>query len=160
MQTDYGRDQPGQSYLVPPSLSDWLAEGHLAYFISEVVNELDLSGFYAHHEQADPRGNQPFDPAMMLKVLLYAYASGTFSSRKIAKKLEEDVAFPELAAGHFPEHRTIFDFRKDNLAAFITLFKQVVQIAQSSGIVHIGRIPLDVAKLQATATPHKAMSDD
>src|SRR5260370_12150633 len=160
MQTDYGRDQPGQSYLVPPSLSDWLAEGHLAYFISEVVNELDLSGFYAHHEQADPRGNQPFDPAMMLKVLLYAYASGTFSSRKIAKKLEEDVAFRVLAAGNFPEHRTICDFRKDNLAEFITLFKQVVQIAQSSGMVKLGRIAIDGTKVKANASRHKAMSYD
>jgi transposase len=114
----------------------------------------------ARHEESDPRGNQPFDPAMMLKVLLYAYASGTFSSRKIAKKLEEDVAFRVLAAGNFPEHRTICDFRKDNLAEFITLFKQVVQIAQSSGMVKLGRIAIDGTKVKANASRHKAMSYD
>jgi transposase len=160
MPTNYRTYQPEQSYLLPPSLSDWLPEKHLAYFISEVVNELDLSGFYARHEESDPRGNQPFDPAMMLKVLLYAYASGTFSSRKIAKKLEEDVAFRVLAAGNFPEHRTICDFRKDNLAQFITLFKQVVQIAQASGMVKLGRIAIDGTKVKANASRHRAMSYD
>lgn len=160
MPTNYRTYQPEQSYLLPPSLSDWLPENHLAYFISEVVSVLDLSGFYARHEESDPRGNQPFDPAMMLKVLLYAYASGTFSSRKIAKKLEEDVAFRVLAAGNFPEHRTICDFRKDNLEEFITLFKQVVQIAQSSGMVKLGRIAIDGTKVKANASRHKAMSYD
>lgn len=160
MPTNYRTYQPEQSYLLPPSLSDWLPENHLAYFISEVVSVLDLSGFYARHEESDPRGNQPFDPAMMLKVLLYAYASGTFSSRKIAKKLEEDVAFRVLAAGNFPEHRTICDFRKENLEEFITLFKQVVQIAQSSGMVKLGRIAIDGTKVKANASRHKAMSYD
>ena len=160
MPTNYRTYQPEQSYLLPPSLSDWLPENHLAYFISEVVSVLDLSGFYARHEESDPRGNQPFDPAMMLKVLLYAYATGTFSSRKIAKKLEEDVAFRVLAAGNFPEHRTICDFRKDNLEEFITLFKQVVQIAQSSGMVKLGRIAIDGTKVKANASRHKAMSYD
>jgi transposase/IS5 family transposase len=160
MPTNYRTYQPEQSYLLPPSLSDWLPENHLAYFISEVVSVLDVNGFYARHEEADPRGNQPFDPAMMLKVLLYAYASGTFSSRKIAKKLEEDVAFRVLAAGNFPGHRTICDFRKDNLAEFITLFKQVVQIAQSSGMVKLGRIAIDGTKVKANASRHKAMSYD
>ena len=91
------------------------------------------------HLGIDRRGNQPFDPAMMLKILIYGYASGTFSSRRIAKKLEEDVAFRVLAAGNFPEHRTICDFRKDNLNEFVDLFKQVVQIAKSSGLVKLGR---------------------
>jgi len=160
MPTNYRTYQPEQSYLLPPSLSDWLPEEHLAYFISEVVSVLDLSGFYAHHEESDPRGNQPFDPAMMLKVLIYAYASGTFSSRRIAKKLVEDVAFRVLSAGNFPEHRTICDFRKDNLNEFIDLFKQVVQIAKSSGLVKLGRIAIDGTKLKANASRHKAMSYD
>ena len=160
MPTNYRTYQPEQSYLLPPSLSDWLPENHLAYFISEVVSVLDLSGFYARHEESDPRGNQPFDPAMMLKVLIYGYASGTFSSRKIAKKLEEDVAFRVLAAGNFPEHRTICDFRKDNLEEFIELFKQVVQIAMSSGLVKLGRIAIDGTKVKANASRHKAMSYD
>ena len=160
MPTNYRTYQPEQSYLLPPSLSDWLPENHLAYFISEVVSVLDLGGFYARHEESDPRGNQPFDPAMMLKVLIYGYASGTFSSRRIAKKLEEDVAFRVLAAGNFPEHRTICDFRKDNLTAFIDLFKQVVQIAKSSGLVKLGRIAIDGTKVKANASRHKAMSYD
>lgn len=160
MPTNYRTYQPEQVYLLPPSLSDWLPEKHLAYFISEVVDELDLSGFYARHEQSDPRGNQPFDPAMMLKALLYAYATGTFSSRKIAQKLEEDVAFRVLAAGNFPEHRTICDFRKDNLREFIGLFKQVVLIAKASGLVKLGRVAIDGTKVKANASRHKAMSYD
>jgi transposase len=160
MPTNYRTYQPEQSYLLPPSLSDWLPENHLAYFISDVVNVLDLKGLYARHEQSDPRGNQPFDPAMMLKVLIYAYATGTFSSRKMAKKLEEDVAFRMLAAGNFPEHRTICDFRKDNLTEFIGLFMQVVQIAQSSGLVKLGRVALDGTKVKANASRRKAMSFD
>ena len=160
MPTNYRTYQPEQSYLLPPSLSDWLPEKHLAYFISEVVNELDLSGFYARHEESDPRGNQPFDPAMMLKILIYGYATGTFSSRRMARKLEEDVAFRVLAAGNFPEHRTICDFRKDNLNEFIELLKQVVQIAKSSGLVKLGRIAIDGTKVKANASRHKAMSYD
>jgi len=160
MPTNYRTYQPEQSYLLPPSLSDWLPENHLAYFISEVVSVLDLSGFYARHEESDPRGNQPFDPAMMLKILIYGYASGTFSSRRMARKLEEDVAFRVLAAGNFPEHRTICDFRKDNLNEFIDLFKQVVQIAKSSGLVKLGRIAIDGTKVKANASRHKAMSYD
>src|SRR6266699_6798032 len=135
MPTNYRTYQPEQSYLLPPSLSDWLPEEHLAYFISEVVSVLDLSGFYARHEESDARGNQPFDPAMMLKILIYAYASGTFSSRRIARKLEEDVAFRVLAAGNFPAHRTIAEFRQQHLAAFEALFVQVVLIAKASGLV-------------------------
>jgi transposase len=160
MPTNYRTYQPEQRYLLPPSLSDWLPEKHLAYFISEVVSVLDLSGFYARHEESDRRGNQPFDPAMMLKILIYGYATGTFSSRRIARKLEEDVAFRVLAAGNFPEHRTICDFRKDNLNEFIDLLKQVILIAKSSGLVKLGRIAIDGTKVKANASRHKAMSYD
>lgn len=160
MPTNYRTYQPEQSFLLPPSLSDWLPEKHLAFFISEVVNELDLSGFYGRQEQSDPRGNQPFDPAMMLKVLIYAYATGTFSSRRISKKLEEDVAFRVLAAGNFPEHRTICDFRKDNLKEFIGLFKQVAQIARTTGMAKLGRVAIDGTKIKANASRRKAMSYD
>ena len=90
---------PDQELLLPPSLNEWLPEGHLAYFISDVVEELDLSAFYARYEGSGRR-NSPFDPRMMLKVLIYAYATGVFSSRKIARKLEEDVALRVLAAGN------------------------------------------------------------
>ncbi|TLS65086.1 transposase, partial [Mariprofundus erugo] len=101
---------PDQSLLLPPSLSDWLPSGHLAYFINDTVDSLDLSAFHARYSGGGPR-NQPFHPSMMVKILLYGYATGVFSSRKIAKKLHEDVAFRLLAAGNYPAHRTICDFR-------------------------------------------------
>ena len=160
MPTNYRAYQPEQSYLLPPSPSDWLPENHLAFFISEVVDEMDLSGLYERHEESDPRGNQPFHPAMMLKILIYAYATGTFSSRRIAQKIEEDVAYRVLAAGNFPQHRTICDFRREHLQRFIELFKQVVQIAKNSGLVKLGRVAIDGTKIKANASKHKAMSYD
>lgn len=160
MPTNYRAYQPEQSYLLPPSPSDWLPEKHLAFFISEVVEEMDLSAFYEPHEEGDPRGNQPFHPAMMLKILIYAYATGTFSSRRIAQKIEEDVAFRVLAAGNFPQHRTICDFRQEHLQKFIELFKQVVLIAKSSGLIKLGRVAIDGTKVKANASRHKAMSYD
>src|SRR5712692_9582224 len=107
MPSNYRLYQPEQSYLLTPSPSDWLPENHRAFYIADVVDELDLSVFHAQQEESDARGNQPFHPAMMLKILIYAYATGTFSSRRIATKVEEDVAFRVLAAGNFPQHRTI-----------------------------------------------------
>jgi transposase/IS5 family transposase len=160
MPSNYRAYQPEQSYLLPPSPRDWLPERHLAFFISDVVDEMDLSAFYGPHEESDPRGNQPYHPAMMLKILIYAYATGTFSSRRIAQKVEEDVAFRVLAAGNFPHHRTICDFRRDHLQEFIELFKQVVQIAKSSGLIKLGRVAIDGTKVKANASRHKAMSYD
>ena len=160
MPSNYRPYQPEQSYLMPPSPRDWLPENHLAFFISEVVDELDLRGFYAREEKNDPRGNQSYHPAMMLKILIYAYATGTFSSRRMAKKVEEDVAFRVLAAGNFPQHRTICDFRQDYLQEFIALFKQVVQIAKNSGLIKLGRAAIDGTKIKANASRHKAMSYD
>lgn len=158
MPSNYRAYQPEQSYLLPPSPSDWLPEKHLAFFISEVVDEMDLSAFYGRHEESDPRGNQPFHPAMMLKILIYAYATGTFSSRRIAQKIEEDVAFRVLTAGNFPQHRTICDFRQEHLQKFVELFKQVVLIAKSSGLIKLGRVAIDGTKIKANASRHKAMS--
>src|ERR1051325_5077319 len=160
MPTNYRAYQPEQSYLLPPSPRDWLPEKHLAFFISEVVDELDLSAFYQPHEESDPRGNRPYHPAMMVKILIYAYATGTFSSRRIAQKIEEDVAFRVLAAGNFPHHRTICDFRQEHLQKFIELFKQVVQIAKNSGLIKLGRVGIDGTKVKANASKHKAMSYD
>jgi transposase len=158
MPSTYRAYQPEQSYLLPPSPSDWLPENHLAFFISEVVDEMDLSAFW--YEEGDPRGNQAFHPAMMLKILIYAYATGTFSSRRIAQKIEEDVAFRVLAAGNFPRHRTICDFRQEHLQKFVELFKQVVLIAKNSGLIKLGRVAIDGTKVKANASRHKAMSYD
>src|ERR1017187_999607 len=157
MPTSYREYLPEQSLLLPPSLRDWLVEGHLAHFISDVVDQLDLAAFYERYE-GDGRRNQPFEPRMMVKVLLYAYASGTFSSRRIAKKIEEDVAFRVLAGGNFPAHRTIADFRKEHLAAFLEVFVQVVRLAQEAGLVRMGTIAIDGTKVKANASKNKAMS--
>lgn len=160
MPSSYRAYQPEQSYLLPPSPSDWLPQNHLAFFISEVVDEMDLSAFYGRYEEGDARGNQPFHPAMMLKILIYAYATGTFSSRRIAQRIEQDVAFRVLAAGNFPQHRTICDFRHEHLQKFVELFKQVVLIAKSSGLIKLGRVAIDGTKIKANASRHKAMSYD
>jgi transposase len=144
-------------FLLPPSPKDWLPEDHLAYFISETVDRMDLSAFYGRY-QGDGRRNQPFDPRMMVKVLLYGYATGTFSSRKLAKKVEEDVAYRVLAAGNFPAHRTIAEFRQRHLKEFQALFVQLVRIAREAGVIRLGTVAVDGAKVRANASKHKAMS--
>jgi transposase len=157
MPTTFRPCAPDQSLLFPPSPRDWLPEGHLAFFIADTVAALDLQAFYAPYE-GDGRRNQPFDPQMMVTVLLYAYATGTFSSRRIARKLEDDVAYRVLAAGNFPAHRTIAEFRQQHLAAFEALFVQVVAIAREAGIVQVGALAVDGSKVKASASKHKAMS--
>jgi transposase len=157
MPASYLPYQPDQDYLLPPSLSEWLPEGHLAYFISDSVDSMELSAFHARYEEGGPR-NQPFHPAMMVKVLLYAYATGVFSSRKIAAKLHEDVAFRILAAGNFPAGRTLRDFRAFHLKELSELFVQVVKLAKEMGLVKLGTIAVDGTKVKANASRHKAMS--
>ncbi len=149
--------EPDQGLLLPPSLRDWLPEGHLAFFISDAIDAMDLSAFEARYRDEGP-GNQAFDPRMMVKVLVYAYATGTFSSRKVAAKLDEDVAFRVLAADNFPAHRTISDFRQRHLPEFQQLFVQLVQIAREVGLVKLGTVAVDGSKLTANASKHKAMS--
>ena len=157
MPTTYRPYAPEQDLLLQPSLREWLPEGHLSYFISDVIEELDLGAFYEPYE-GDGRRNAPFEPRMMLKVLIYAYATGVFSSRKIAKKLEEDVAFRVLAADNFPQHRTLCDFRKAHLADFKSVFVQVIQIAQQAELISLGTVAIDGTKVRANASKHKAMS--
>src|ERR1700712_3836094 len=118
--------EPQQQALLPQALQDWLPEGHLAYFVSDSIDSLDLQAFYARYEGGGSR-NQPFHPAMMVKVLVYAYATGVFSSRKIAGRLHEDVAFRVLAADNFPAHRTVAEFRQRHLGVFQSLFVQALQ---------------------------------
>ncbi len=157
MATTFRRYSPEQTFLLPPSPRDWLPEGHLAYFISDTVDNLDLSSFYAPYE-GDGRRNRPFDPRMMVKVLLYGYATGTFSSRKLAKKLHEDVAFRVLCGENFPAHRTIAEFRQQHLMAFQGLFVQLVRVAKEVGLVSLGTVAIDGTKVKASASKHKAMS--
>jgi transposase len=157
MPTSFLPYNPRQDFLLPPSPSEWLAESHLVYFVVEIIDRLDLQVFYSRYD-GDGRRNQPFDPALLVKVLVYAYATGVFSSRKIARKLYEDVAFRVLGAGHFPAHRTICDFRLRHLPELKELFVQVVQLAKELGLVKLGTIALDGTKVKANASKHKAMS--
>jgi len=157
MKTHYRRYTPNQALLLPPSLQDWLPEGHLAYFISETVDQLNLKNFVERYSKRG-EGNQPYSPAMMVKVLLYGYATGVFSSRQIELKLHEDVAFRVLGANNFPSYRTISRFRQAHGVALSEVFTQVVKIAQEAGLVKLCAVAIDGSKVKANASKHKAMS--
>ena len=150
---------PDEELLLPPSLRDWLPEKHLAYFVSDVVDNLDLSAMDAVYGN-EKRGQPPYDPLMMTKILVYAYCVGVFSSRRIERRLVEDIAFRVLAAGNQPNFRTISDFRKIHLKTLEGLFEQVLQIALEAGAMKVGRVALDGTKIKANASKHKAMSYD
>ena len=147
-----------QAYLLPPSLQDWLPEGHLARFVAEVVEALDLSGIYAKYEEGDGRGLAAYDPRMMVRVLIYGYCRGVASSRRIERATYEDVAFRYLAADQHPDHDTIAAFRQEQLAPLSQLFVQVLQLCQRAGLVKLGHVALDGTKIKANASKHKAMS--
>ena len=149
--------EPDQLWLLPPSLGEWLPEDHLAYFVSDLVAELDLTPILKTYGGVT-RGNAPYDPRMLVTILLYAYAVGIPASRQIARELEEDVAFRVLAANQRPDFRTISDFRQQHLAALTDLFVQVLTLCQRAGLVKLGHIALDGTKVQANASKHKAMS--
>jgi transposase len=148
---------PEQDLLLPPSLREWLPENHLAYFVSDVVDELDLSAMYAVYEK-EKRGQPPYDPRLMTKLLVYGYCTGVFSSRRIQKRLQEDIPFKVLAAGNEPDFRTISDFRKIHIQTLRKLFEQVLAMALECGAIKLGRVSLDGTKLKANASKHKAMS--
>ena len=149
--------EPDQQLLLPAALQEWLPDDHLAYFISDVVDQLDMSKVTARYER-ERRGGPPYHPRMMVKVLLYGYCVGVASSRRIAQRLHEDIAFRVLAANNTPDFRTISDFRKDNLDALSGLFVQVLALCQQSGLVKLGHVELDGTKVKANASKHKAMS--
>jgi transposase len=148
---------PEQDFLLPPSLREWLPEKHLAYFVSDVVDQLNLSAITKEYEDEE-RGYPPYHPVMLTKVLVYGYCVGVFSSRKIERRLLEDVAFRVLAAGNTPDFRTIADFRRRHLAALQGLFEQVLRLAQELGAPRVGRVAIDGSKVKANASKHKAMS--
>ena len=148
---------PDQEFLLPPSLRDWLPENHLAYFVSDVVDNLDLSAMDAVYGE-EQRGQPPYDPRLLTKLLVYGYCVGVFSSRKIEQRLAEDIAFRVLAAGNAPNFRTISDFRKIHLQTLQGLFEQVLKIALEAGAMKLGRVALDGTKVKANASKHKAMS--
>ena len=149
--------EPDQQLLLPVALQEWLPDDHLAYFISDVADQLDMSEVTARYER-ERRGGPPYHPRMMVKVLLYGYCVGVASSRRIAQRLHEDIAFRVLAANNTPDFRTISDFRKDNLDALSGLFVQVLALCQQAGLVKLGHVALDGTKVKANASKHKAMS--
>ncbi len=151
--------EPDQAHLFPASPKDWLPEGHLAFFVSDTVDELDVEPFIAKYaSREDGRGSLAYHPRMLLKVLIYSYAVGVFSSRRIAAGLEDLVALRYLSAGNRPSHRTIARFRQENVEHFERVFVEVVRIARRAGLIQLGTVAIDGTKLQANASKHKAMS--
>jgi transposase len=153
----FRRFDPDQGFLLPPSLDDWLPQEHLARFIAELVDEhLDLSRIHAGYTEG--RGAPPYDPRLMVRVLLYGYTTGTRSSRALEKACIEDVATRWLAAGVAPDYRAIARFRRRHLSALGHLFVQALALCQAAGMVKLGRVALDGTKLRANASRRKAMS--
>ncbi len=151
--------QPEQAWLLPPSPRDWLPEGHLVYFLMDAVRELDISSITAYYER-ELRGYPPFHPRMMLTLLIFSYATGTRSSRKIMQRCEQDVACRVIVGEDPPDFRAISEFRRRHLATFETLFVEVLKLASASGLLRVGRLALDGTKIKANASRHKAMSYD
>lgn len=139
-----------QSLIIPPDLRDWLPDDHLAIFVSDTVDELDLAEIYDYYDEA--RGAPPYAPEMLVKVILYAYCIGRASSRKIGNALVDDIAFRYLGAGNFPDFRTISDFRRRHLKALSKLFVQVLKMCREVGLVKLGAVSLDGMKVKANAS--------
>ena len=150
-------DQP---LLLPPSLQDWLPEKHLARFIADVTEQLDLSEILADYTRRDGRGMAAYHPAMMVRVLLYGYCLGVVSSRKLERATYEDVAFRYLAADQHPDHDSIASFRQTHLQALGGMFLQALRLCEKAGLVKLGHVAIDGTKLKANASKHKAMSYD
>jgi transposase len=148
-----------QSYLFPPSPHDWLPEGDLVYFLLDTVATLDLSPIFAHYER-ELRGQPPFHPRMMVALLLYCYATGTRSSRKIMRRCQVDVACRVIVGEDIPDFRTLSDFRKIHRARLEALFVEVLKLCALAGLAKVGTIALDGTKVKANASRHKAMSYD
>lgn len=142
---------PDQLYLMPPSLREWLPDGHLAFFLEQVVEQLDLSGVYAQL-RPDGRGGASYDPKLLLRVLLYAYATGERSSRRIERRLYDDVAYRVLAVNQQPDHATLARFRQHHQDEIAGLFSQVLALCVSAGLVGTGLVAIDGTKIQANAS--------
>ena len=157
MSKTFRRYEPDQMLLMPVALQEWLPADHMAYFISDVVDHLDLKEILSTYE-GEERGYPPYHPVMMVKVLVYAYCAGVPSSRRIEKRLHEDIAFRVLAANNTPDFRTISDFRKEHLVALDGLFLKVLELCRQAGLAKLGHVSLDGTKVKANASKHKAMS--
>ena len=148
--------EPDQLLLMPPSLREWLPDDHLAYFVSDLVERLELSEILDSYE--DKAGYPPYHPVMMTKLLLYGYAVGVRSARKLQQATRENVGFRVLCAGNEPDFRTIAAFRARHLEAMEGLFQQVLTICAQAGMAKLGYVAVDGTKIKANASKHKAMS--
>ena len=146
-----------QQYLLPPSLKEWLPQDHLVFFVCDVVDSLDLSAIMREYQKDELRGRPGYDPAMLAKLLIYGYAQGKTSSRKLERSTYEEVPYRVLAGNQHPDHDTIAAFRKRHLAALAGLFTQVLRLCQQAGLVKLGHVALDGSKIKASASKHKAM---
>jgi transposase len=151
-------DTVNQTLLFPPSLHDWLPDGHLARFVVDVVSALDVEAIYASYREKDGRGQSAYAPEMMVRLLLYGYATGVYSSRRIETRTYEDVAFRYLAGDQHPDHATLAEFRKRHLTALASLFTQALLLCAKAGLVKLGHVAIDGSKIKANASKHKAMS--
>ena len=157
MSKTYRAYEPNQQFLLPVGMREWLPADRLRYFISDIVDELNLSAITSVYER-ESRGGPPYHPVMMVKALLYGYCVGVCSSRRIAQRLSEDIAFRALSANNTPDFRTISDFRKDHLSELSELFCQVLAVCREAGLVKLGHVSVDGTKMRANASKHKAMS--
>lgn len=152
--------EPDRVYLLPPSTRDWLPEDHLARFILELIDELDLGVIDDRLQEKDPRGEKPYAPRMLVSLLLYGYSTGVFSSRRLAQATWTDLGARVIAAEEHPHFTTINRFRLDHHEALAGLFLQVLAMCKRAGIVQLGHVAIDGTKIQANASKHKAMSSD
>ncbi len=150
--------EPDRPLPLPPDLRQWLPADHTVYLLSDVVDQLDLSPITSVYDQGDGGGNPPYHPVMLTKLLFYAYSQGIVSSRLIAAKTYEDVAFRVLSGDQHPDFRTISDFRERHLQALLPLFKEVVRLAGRLGLVKLEHVAQDGSKILANASKHRAMS--
>jgi transposase len=147
-----------QAYLLPPSLRDWLPEDHLAWFILDVVSQLDLSAIERAVQSKDARGQRPYHPSMMVALLVYAYCTGVYSSRRIERACHEDVAFRVMTGNAQPYFTTVNEFRRVHREQFGALFVQVLKLCREAGLVALRHVAIDGTKVRANASKHKAMS--
>jgi transposase len=159
MSKTYREWSPDRVFMFPPAPQDWLPEEDLVYFLLDTVAALDLSPFFAHYER-ETRGQPPFHPRMMVTLLLYCYATGTRSSRKIMRRCQVDLACRVIVGDDIPDFRTISDFRRTHLDRIEALFVEVLKLCALAGLAKVGTIALDGTKIKANASRHKAMSYD
>jgi transposase len=158
MSSTYRAYNLDQQLLLPPNMRDWLPEAHLALFVSDVVDNLDLSELLQGLTKTETRGKAGYHPVMLVKLLIYAYCTGKPSSRRIEKATYEEVPYRVLSADQHPDHDTIADFRKRTIGDLAALFVQVLVLCREAGLIKLGHVALDGTKVKANASKHKAMS--